>query len=197
MSPIPALVLIALDPRRSWVERLAAIRQLAEAMSMSPYLAPATRGERQRTHRALILEGLQQGGGRLDIEGTMRVIPRDLQLPMSTARSLREEEIWGQGGTPIRRQDPRLHLPTAQRPPRGTPRIDFVALRKQGLSREDALEELRLRRCARENYRDGRLDEVPGTCELCGNGPGPFLTEGDFEGCEGCNRRREPCLPVS
>ena len=95
MSPIPELVLVALDPRRRWVERLAAIRQLADAVSMSPYLAPATRAEWQRTHRALILEGLQRGGGRLDIEGTLRVIPMDLGLPMGMARSLREEEIWG------------------------------------------------------------------------------------------------------
>jgi len=193
MSPIPELVLVALDPRRSWVERLAAIRQLADAVSMSPYLAPALRAERQRTHRALILEGLQRGGGRLDIEGTLRVIPMDLGLPMGMARSLREEEIWGKGGAPTHPRDPRLHLPAAQRPPRGTPRIAFVALRKQGLSKEEAIEELRLRRCARENHREGRLEEVPGTCGICESGPGPFLTNPDISGCEGCGRRSAPC----
>ena len=194
----------ALNPRESWNRRLAATLVLgqllrvelpwktrmellmqvvgAEAAPVGLVVAPA-----------VLQKALAESGPEVDMDSLWFIQEKQLLHLVQAASVERQRRLWGETGRPKSPHDSRLHLGTKKRPPKGTPRVAFVELLRAGCCYEEALEELRLQKAARDAYIDGIFDDPPGTCSLCGYGPGAFLPDGEIVGCESCGRRTRPC----
>lgn len=105
----------------------------------------------------LLLASMLAGTGFTQPPGAPSPPPPPPRDPDARRRGTREEEdarkaaeraeevrIWGERGRPTSPIDPRLHLARKDRPPAGIDRVVYVGLLRQGFTKIEALEVIRL-----------------------------------------------------